>query len=82
MEKPTKEQIAEKVRKIISQIAVVRDELIKPESRLIEDLTMDDMDIVDVAIAIEEEFEVTLPDEFEESNTVAEVLAAVEKVVL
>lgn len=77
-----KEQIAQKVKQFISQTAVVRDELVKPESNLIEDLQMDDLDIVELAIDIEEEFGIMLDDDFEESKTVADVIAAVEKLAL
>jgi acyl carrier protein len=47
---------------IADQLGVGEDE-IKPESSFIEDLGADSLDIVELVMAMEEEFEVEIPDE-------------------
>lgn len=55
--------IEERVRSIISdQLGVAEDE-VKPESKFIEDMGADSLDIVELIMAMEEEFEVEIPDE-------------------
>jgi acyl carrier protein len=55
--------IEAKVKSIIAdQLGVGADE-IKPESSFIEDLGADSLDIVELVMAMEEEFEVEIPDE-------------------
>jgi acyl carrier protein len=47
---------------IVEQLGVAEDE-IKPESAFIEDLGADSLDIVELVMAMEEEFEVEIPDD-------------------
>ena len=47
---------------IVEQLGVDEDE-IKPDSAFIEDLGADSLDIVELVMAIEEEFEIEIPDE-------------------
>jgi len=47
---------------IVDQLGSSEDE-IKPESSFIEDLGADSLDIVELVMAMEEEFEVEIPDE-------------------
>jgi len=55
--------IEAKVKSIIAdQLGVGEDES-KPESAFIEDLGADSLDIVELGLAMEEEFEVEIPDE-------------------
>lgn len=55
--------IEERVRSIISdQLGVAEDE-IKPDSKFIEDLGADSLDIVELIMAMEEEFETEIPDD-------------------
>lgn len=55
--------IEERVRSIISDQLGVAEEEIKPESKFIEDLGADSLDIVELIMAMEEEFETEIPDE-------------------
>lgn len=49
---------------------------IKPESRLVEDLKADSLDIVTLVMDIEQEFDVEIPDEkLPELQTVADIVA-------
>ena len=56
-------QIVSKVKSIIADLLGVGEDEIKPESSLIEDLGADSLDIVELVMAMEEEFEVEIPDE-------------------
>ncbi len=56
-------QIESKVKSIIADQLGVGEEEIKPESSFIEDLGADSLDIVELVMAMEEEFEVEIPDE-------------------
>jgi acyl carrier protein len=55
--------IEERVRSIISDQLGVSEEEIKPESKFIEDLGADSLDIVELIMAMEEEFETEIPDD-------------------
>ena len=52
-----------KIKSIIADQLGVGEEEIKPESSFIEDLGADSLDIVELVMAMEEEFEVEIPDE-------------------
>ena len=55
---------------------------IKPESTLTDDLHMDSLDVIEVVMELEFEFDIALPDdEAEQCKTVADVIALVERVV-
>ena len=51
------------MKSIIAEQLGVGEEEIKPESSFIEDLGADSLDIVELVMAMEEEFEVEIPDE-------------------
>ncbi len=55
--------IEQKVKSIIADQLGVGEEEIKPTSSFIEDLGADSLDIVELVMAMEEEFEVEIPDE-------------------
>ena len=55
--------IEAKVKNIIADQRGVGEDEIKPESSFIEDLGADSLDIVELVMAMEEEFEVEIPDE-------------------
>ena len=56
-------QIEAKVKNIIAEQLGVGEDEIKPESNFVEDLGADSLDIVGLVMAMEEEFEVEIPDE-------------------
>jgi len=47
---------------IVEQLGVTRDEVV-PEASFIDDLGADSLDIVELVMAMEEEFDVEIPDE-------------------
>ena len=55
--------VEQKVKSIIAEQLGVGEDEIKPESSFIEDLGADSLDIVELVMAMEEEFEVEIPDE-------------------
>jgi acyl carrier protein len=59
----TTSSIETKVKNIIADQLGVGEDEIKPESSFIEDLGADSLDIVELVMAMEEEFEVEIPDE-------------------
>ncbi|HAG90564.1 MAG TPA: acyl carrier protein [Bdellovibrionales bacterium] len=52
-----------KVAKIIEEQLGVDQEKIKPEASFIDDLGADSLDIVELVMAMEEEFDIEIPDE-------------------
>lgn len=59
----TTANIEAKVKSIISEQLGVKEEEIKTNSSFIEDLGADSLDIVELVMQMEEEFEVEIPDE-------------------
>ena len=59
----TTSAVEAKVKSIIADQLSVGEGEIKPESSFIEDLGADSLDIVELVMAMEEEFEVEIPDE-------------------
>lgn len=55
--------IASRVRKIIAEQLGVDESAVLPESRLIEDLNADSLDIAEMVMKAEDEFDVSIPDE-------------------
>jgi acyl carrier protein len=53
----------EKIKEIIVEQLGVSAEQVKPEARFIDDLGADSLDTVELIMALEEEFEIEIPDE-------------------
>jgi acyl carrier protein len=67
-----------KLKELVIDRLNVEEEQIKPEASFIEDLGADSLDIVELIMGIEEEFDVEIPDEDAEKLTnVGEALAYV-----
>ena len=70
----------EKVKKIISEQLDVELEKITLDTRLMDDLKADSMDLVEMVMAFEEEFNISIPDEDAEKMVkVSDVIAYLEK---
>ena len=64
-----------KVQKIIEEQLGVESDRVKPEASFIDDLGADSLDIVELVMAMEEEFELEIPDEdAEKLRTVQDVM--------
>ncbi|HLN64563.1 MAG TPA: acyl carrier protein [Symbiobacteriaceae bacterium] len=72
----SKEQIYDKVKAIIVDQLGVEEEEVTLEASFIEDLGADSLDIVELIMALEEEFEIEVPDE--DAEKLLTVTAAVE----
>ena len=69
------EEILEKVKAIIVEQLGVEDENIKLDTSFIDDLGADSLDIVELIMALEEEFDMQIPDsEAEKISTVNDVV--------
>ena len=68
--------IEAKVKSIIADQLGVGEDEIKPESSFIEDLGADSLDIVELVMAMEEEFDVEIPDDdAEKIQTIGDAIA-------
>ena len=55
--------VDERVKKIIAEQLGVEEEEASPEGHFVEDLGADSLDTVELVMALEEEFEIEIPDE-------------------
>ena len=65
----SKEDVIEKVKELISSSLGVSADEVESSSSFIDDLGADSLDIVDLVIAIEKEFDIEIPDEDAEKIT-------------
>ncbi|ABN74901.1 MULTISPECIES: acyl carrier protein [Actinobacillus] len=70
--------IEERVKKIIVDQLGVKAEDVKPEASFIEDLGADSLDTVELVMALEEEFDIEIPDE--EAEKITTVQSAIDYV--
>ena len=72
--------VFEKIKKMLAAQINVAEDLIKPESYIINDLGADSLDVVEMLMAVESEFNVTIPDEVAmEMKTIQDVVNFIEK---
>ena len=70
--------IEERVKKIIVEQLGVKEEEVKPEASFIEDLGADSLDTVELVMALDEEFDIEIPDE--EAEKITTVQSAIDYV--
>ena len=71
--------VAEKVRSIIAEQLGVKIDEVTPQASFIDDLGADSLDTVELIMALEEEFNVEIPDEdAEKMTTVADAINYIE----
>ncbi len=71
--------VLEKVKAILSEQFDVEEDEITPETSLIDDLNADSLDVVDLLMSIDDEFEVEVPDEeVENIKTVDDLVKYIE----
>lgn len=72
----SKEQLEERVRKVVSSQLQVEDSEIQSESLFVDDLGADSLDLTELAIAFEDEFDLEIPDsDFGQLSTLAGVVS-------
>jgi acyl carrier protein len=59
----TPEQIEARVKEIICQQLEVSEEQLRPESSFVDDLKADSLAVVELVLALEQEFKIEIPDE-------------------
>lgn len=73
-------EIFEKVKKIIADKLDIEEDKITPESSFLDDLGADSLDIVELIMELEEEFNIEIPDEdAEKIRTVADAVKYIEE---
>ena len=71
--------VLEKVKAILSEQFDVEEDSITPDTNLSEDLEADSLDVVDLLMSIEDEFEIEVPDEeIENIKTVGDIVKYIE----
>lgn len=77
---PTTAEIEEKVIHIVSEQMGVDKKEISKETSFVNDLNADSLDTVELVMELEDEFDITIPDEeAEKLKTVGESIAFIEK---
>ena len=65
----------EKIQKIIAEEMNLNVEDVKPESRFVEDLAADSLDVIRIVLKLEEEFDIEIPDDaVEQISTVQDAV--------
>ena len=79
-DKMSVENVQERVKNIIVEQLGVEADQVKPEAQFVNDLGADSLDTVELIMALEEEFDVEIPDEkAEKIKTVGEAIAYIEE---
>ena len=69
-------EVEEKIKKIISEQLGVDEDDVVPEAKFVDDLGADSLDTVELVMALEEEFDIEIPDE--EAEKIQTVGAAID----
>jgi acyl carrier protein len=70
----------DQVKEVIVEQLNVAPEEVKPEAKFVEDLGADSLDVVEMIMALEEKFEIEIPDsEAEKIQTVQDVVDYIQK---
>lgn len=71
--------VFEKVRQIICDQLDLEEDVVTMEANILEDLGADSLDIVDLVMSLEEEFDIEIPDEqVENIKTVSDIVKYIE----
>lgn len=69
----------EEIREVVSEQLGVKPEQVKPEASFISDLGADSLDTVELVMALEEKFDIEIPDEdAQEVQTISDVVKYIE----
>lgn len=71
--------VLEKIKVILAEQFDIEEDALKPETDLQDDLGADSLDVVDLLMSIEDEFEIEIPDEeIENIRTVGDLVSYIE----
>ena len=74
------QEIFDRVKKIVAEQLEAKPDDIKPESNFMNDLGADSLDTVELVMALEEEFDIEIPDEVaEQIDTVGKTVEHISK---
>ena len=66
--------------RIFCELLGVSDDAVKPESQIVADLKADSLEVIELCVDVEDEFDLEITDEdFEKCITVADVVALVDR---
>lgn len=72
----------DKVRKMLAEQLNKPIEKVQAESRFVEDLSVDSLDMIEMLMALEDEFAISVPnDQVDNMKTVGDIVAFIEKAV-
>ena len=75
-----RDEIMDKVKSVIVEQLNVDEDLVTEDASFVDDLSADSLDIVELVMALEEEFGISIPDEEAENiKTVGDAIAFIEK---
>ena len=58
----TKEEVADAVREVFNTALKIEPEKLQPETKLVDDLSLDSLDMVEVVYELEDRFDVQIPE--------------------
>ena len=58
----TKEEVADAVREVFNTALKIEPEQLKPDTKLVDDLSLDSLDMVEVVYELEDRFDVQIPE--------------------
>lgn len=71
--------VLEKIKAILAEQLDIDEDIITPESLLVEDLGADSLDAIDIVMSVEDEFSIEVPDEIvEKMESVGDIITFVE----
>lgn len=71
--------VFEKIKAILAEQLDVEEDVITPESLIVEDLGADSLDAIDIVMSVEDEFGIEVPDEIvEKMESVNDIISFVE----
>ena len=74
--------VLDKIKEFIVEQLGVSEEDIQPETNLMKDLEADSLDAVEIIMAIEDEYDIEIPDEdAEKFQTISDIVSYVEKAI-
>ncbi len=74
------QNITERVMKVVSEQLGIEQEKLTLETSFINDLGSDSLDLVELVMELEEEFQITIPEEAtEDAQTIGDVVRQIEK---
>ena len=72
-----RDEVVERVKRIVAEFTDLEPERMRPDHQLVADLGCDSLDVVEIAMEIEEQFDIAIPDAVEQARTIEEIVDGV-----